>query len=383
MRPHLACHVQLHLICIQGGFIGDLYSQARVLEPSNKQHNCDSHKCRQFKVLMPQLRDLQECRPSLTSGSTGHSAHAHRANGPGHVYKIRNTQSFSLGSVFRVPWIEPPVLQGRHENEDLNHSNDRGKSSHSATAEYGSDKGPALTPQPVLIPSNPDTGRQAISRTDLDHCRQALRRTVRDCDSAEFRSVSCLISCLLSSARWLTRREILAATTLLYRDRVFKKPMNLNQRSQEEHWLHKCNHIVVETLKGHVIFRSTAMRTFLRSFSIQGIDTSHRTMALICRNQIELDRRFARDVTSQIDRSDIFRAVQIFSPYVSEFGSYHLKAASLTSMIVVGESDQTSLEAKHDGNEGKEDFEIIQRRTQQLSLGEEGDDWVVLNPTRV
>lgn len=310
---------------------------------------------------MPRSQDSSRCLPCRRSGF---------------LYQPEYLDGSRAGA--ETP--DPTSTSQGHSQVQGSTLSDRSDFTRPTESEYNSEPAPTFKSQSIPPRSFNDGYRRTVSRSDLEQCRQALRKTFRDCDQVEFRFVTRVISCVLNCARWLSRREVLAATTLLDLDRTSNKPMSANHWSQEEYWLRKCDSVITETPAGNMIFRSRSMRVFLRNFSIPGVDTSHTTLALICRNQIELDRHFASPPDANGPR--ILRAVQVLSPYVAAFKNHHLKAASLTSIIPVAEEDQAILKVKHSISEACDDFEIMQEGTEQLSLSEECDDWVMLAPAQ-
>lgn len=215
--------------------------------------------------------------------------------------------------------------------------------------------------------------KQVLLRHDLEQCRQGLHKTVQSCNQAEYRQFCCAISCVLNSARPLSRPELGAAVKLNTLGRDWRSIMHDEQWTQLDSWIHRCSSIFVETLDGKIDFlHPMATRIFLRNRRIPGVDISHRTFGMISRNHIELHRFLA---SSSIARSDLVQAVHTLSSYVEEFGNHHLRAASLTSIIEVEGND-----SRDDVSDG---FEMISQATNQLSLVGEDGDWIVVKQTRV
>lgn len=243
---------------------------------------------------------------------------------------------------------------------------------------------PSPTLKPRSIPCRPDNGmnRLIVNRSDLEQCRQALRRVFEDCSTSDFQTISCAISCVLNSGRPLTRYELTAATNLFHLDKDWEVSIREQQWIQVNDWLRKCHPILRETPDGKIVFlHSRAMKAFLRSFRIRGLDSSHRTLGVICRNHIELDRRPMQDARNQSMRPGIRRAVQALSEYVTAFGNHHLRLASFTGMTELRPQEKSRALTRGSRSDTDEDFEVIQTRTKQLSLGAERDDWIVLDQT--
>lgn len=313
---------------------------------------------------MPRSRDSETRMPCQRNETSLCQPEHH------YLFKVDKTKSSDRA--------ETSTLQDQRRVQNFTHSECHRNNFTTLTAsDYISEPSLTWKPQPIS-----DGNCPAINRSDFEECRQALRRTFQDCNQAEFRFVTCLIPCVLNCVRWLSRPEILAAATLLNPDRYSTKLVNANQWSQEEHWLQKCSSIITETPGGNMIFHSQAMRVFLRSFNIPGVDTSHRTLALICRNQIELNRHFNVALPPDPNGSGILGAVQVFSLYATAFGNHHLKVASLTSMILTAEEDRSISKAKNRVSQVYDDFDLIQNGATQLSLSEECDDWVILASTQ-
>lgn len=166
----------------------------------------------------------------------------------------------------------------------------------------------------------------------------------------------------------MLRGELAAATNLHSLGRDWQRCMQDEQWIQLDQWIHKCSSIFVETLDGKIDFlRPTITRMFLRSIRIPGIDISHKTLGMVCRNQIELHRFLARNGTA---RPDLIQAVQAMLPYVREFGDYHLRLASLKSIMTIAPDDNRT-----DANDG---FEMISAGTSKLSIREGKGDWMVV-----
>lgn len=328
---------------------------------------------------MPRPRDTPKCLPCRESGLVCQPEHLDETD-------VLHMSERSIVEAKATRGLQPPLAYHTQTRQDDTHTHgpthsDGKNLTPKAIRGYHSGSRATLQPQPIT--PRPSTYRTdpAVSTFDLEYCRQALRKTFQDCDKTEFRLVTRLISCILSCARWLSRREILAAVTLFDPERTSERPANASQRSQGDHWLRKCNLIIMETLEGNMAFRSSAMEFFLRKFMIKGVDTSHRTLALICRRQREFEERCPTDIASLNNRSDVLRAAQVLSPYVSTFGDHHLKAASLTSIISNVEEDVALFKAKESVGGTSDDLEIIQNGTQQLSLREEKNGWMLLSPT--
>lgn len=135
-----------------------------------------------------------------------------------------------------------------------------------------------------------------------------------------------------------------------------------------EEWFPKCNPIFVEDSNGRIGFlQPTAMNILLRNLRIPGIDISHKCLGIVCRNFQELDK--ASGTRSDL-RPDLVRAIKALSSYIANFGDHHLRAASLASIVVVGQNDTHS--------DTNDDFEMVTKSTKHLSIGDERGDWIVL-----
>lgn len=251
---------------------------------------------------------------------------------------------------------------------------DLGRSAISATSTASTNSSvsfPTVTAQTAPHQGSKELDQLAIRRRELEQCRQALQVLFRDCRQSEFEDICCAISCVYSSVRPLSRDELSAAINLYSLGRDWKKAMEDEQWTQLDQWFYKCRSIFVETLDSKIDFvRSTSMRLLLRNVRIPGIDTSHRTLGILCRNQMELQSFHARN---GVARPDLVRDMQAMSTYVREFGSRHLQAASLTSIIAVAQDDTCT--------NTSDDFEMISTGTSNLSISEKKGDWLVVKQT--
>lgn len=274
-------------------------------------------------------------------------------------------------------WWPPPDTGCDHSTEESEYLEDSSLGM-SAASMCSSEPSPSLKPRSIFCRPKNSMNRMIINRSELEECRQALRRVFEDCSMPEFQSISCAISCVLNSGRLLTRCELVAAANLFLLDNGI--PIREQQRIRVEDWLRKCHPILLDTLDGKIDFvHSRAMKAFLRSFRIRGIDTSHRTLGVVCRNYIELSRHLMRDVRTQSIGLGVHQAVKALSEYVTAFGNHHLRLASFTSTAVLEQQECSRFLTQASCSDTEEDFEVIQTGTKQLSLSEERDDWVMLH----
>lgn len=244
----------------------------------------------------------------------------------------------------------------------------------------------ALYDQHANIPE----GSLAMTCSLLEQCRQALRTTIRNGDEKDFGFLCCALSCLLNSYRPLSRRELLVAV-FIYLCNFQQNDTTLDAELEELHRrLRKCDQILEERPDGTIVFHSEAMPYLLRNYAISGIDTSHRTWAIICRKLKMNDlRRHHRGNhgTQQVART--------LSDYVETFGSAHANAASLTSLItyppnppkttttssdftVNGSQRKSDLAPNGNGNDTNGDTEALQEGMGQLKVSEEVNDWILV-----
>lgn len=79
---------------------------------------------------------------------------------------------------------------------------------------------------------------------------------------------------------------------------------------------------MVEDKSGFIHFSLQAMAQFLKTFSIRGVDASHKTMATICLTRLQLEEDMEHDSYSA------------FSSYAYQNWRYHCQIAERSSLAV-------------------------------------------------
>lgn len=194
------------------------------------------------------------------------------------------------------------------------------------------DSAPRHSPSSTSIPASNTAERTSVSRSDLERCRHVLRTIFRQCNNIEFRAVCCAISCVMNASKPLRQNELLAAITIHGHKCAQQDLARDRQKPDSQQWLRKCDDLLVEDYNRKIRFRPKAMSFFLRNFTIQGIDTSHKTIATICLMQRTLREESSQASTKEC--SEILQAADVFSSYAEEFGDIHLRTASLKSLTV-------------------------------------------------
>lgn len=155
----------------------------------------------------------------------------------------------------------------------------------------------------------------AVIVTEYDICCQQLRSVLdREC-AVGFLCICCAISILSTRLRPLHKEEITAAVKL---------NTSMCGESADHFCLSVSNQMMVENSNGVVDFVNSRMKDFLQTFHIRGIDTSHKTIANICKMQHDLDN-------SNVQQTLAFEANlhvnSAFSGYADKYWRMHQKQA--------------------------------------------------------
>lgn len=122
---------------------------------------------------------------------------------------------------------------------------------------------------------------------DMQKCSIVLRKAFQVCDDAMFPELACVISCVLSSGQNLSMAALRDALAIF----VDGTSPEISKRSVSDfsEWLGKFRYLFVVKGSDRVAFKLPSMTQFLLSFTIRGIDASHRTIAIVCLAQVMSD----------------------------------------------------------------------------------------------
>lgn len=174
-----------------------------------------------------------------------------------------------------------------------------------------------------------------MSLTDFEDCYQIMCEALRSCANLEFKALSCATSCVLNSTRPLQGAELQTAVQLYVSHRLVQaRECSMPNQALEDyrvsttrpHLWYKPSLFSLDE-QGQIQFTSQAMPAFLQSFRIRGIDTSHRTIAVICLAQIECESGInnlrARETPYPV----------AFTTYARENWEHHVQMAEKKSLM--------------------------------------------------
>lgn len=154
-------------------------------------------------------------------------------------------------------------------------------------------------------------------------CSHTLRLAFRTCPRNNFPSLACSISCVLGSKEQLSVSALCEAVNLYleHTDRLAA------HKGVKEFgcWLRTFGDLFTIQESALVIFALPSMKTFLTSFPIQGIDSSQKTIAMLCLAQVELDCGNNPTIDDAGDLSE-------FSAYASANWKQHQRIARKSSI---------------------------------------------------
>lgn len=139
-------------------------------------------------------------------------------------------------------------------------------------------------------------------REGLLKCSVALQKSFQVCDDASFPQLACSISCVLSSGQHLSVAALRDALAIFVDGTSAE--VSKRRTSELSKWLRKFKYLFAVKTSARVVFKLPEMTEFLLSFTIRGIDASHRTIAIICLAQIMSDvenqHRFDQNARSDL-----------------------------------------------------------------------------------
>lgn len=210
-----------------------------------------------------------------------------------------------------------------------------------------------------------------LSNNDMVDCCQTLLGLMEN-PNLQFANFSCLISCVLNTARPLHKLELEAAL------RLHKLQDDIQENKQDESnasvkWLMIYDGVFRQDDKGYIHFRNQAMPAFLHNFRIDGIDPSHKTIATICLAAIKEYCRASNDHNVSSKDEDAFTA------YSHEFWRFHCKEAAKSSLALeIGHITRVGAQLDRSPSAGDNTAKLLQQQMENLDMTDEGEGWVVL-----
>lgn len=228
-----------------------------------------------------------------------------------------------------------------------------------------------------------------ITSTSLEQCREALLKVFRYCTDHDFRQVSCVISCVLTARRPLKIQELVGAVKLSTWMLQQQFPLSIPSTSTQDNsaWLRYFRFLLKTNVEGQVSFKQHAMAFFLQRFRIEGIDTSHRTIALLCNGLNEFEG-FVPD-TEMNGQAVSQRTTSSFATYASKHSQYHYHIASKSSLCLRTDSSWKDIPTIRRPSflvlnpmsraEDESDFEVIEKEFGELKIDAESQDWIFVD----
>lgn len=230
------------------------------------------------------------------------------------------------------------------------------------------------------LPTPTDRTSQSlsISPASIESCRQALLTSFRLCNNDEFQRLSCVISCTLNSVRPLKISELEDAVATSLGLQPHQSSLSTLKMRDFASWVCKFGAIFKLNDRGEVLFLQDAMNHFLHGFCVQGIDASHRTIAMICLEQIELEAEFE-------DWEKVEGEQSAFLNYAKQHWQHHYQIAGKKSLFLKSDrkrryselSGRSSIDLMSSSTSDLEptpsSLQDVQRGFKRLNLE---DDWV-------
>lgn len=224
--------------------------------------------------------------------------------------------------------------------------------------------------------------------TELESCRQNLKQTFRNSDGQSFAYVCCAISCVLNSRNPLHISAINVAVTLVINHRRTVQDPHEYESIAGRRWFEACSLVLHKDTKGRVHFRTAAMPLFLWAFCIRGLDASHRTIALACLIQTQLDRLSSMRSRDAAPAVSFPLASSRFSAYAASNSDYHCeKAGTLREWFLSQEPRPEAVSAEDRVKStclAKVQDENHRQSSQPVSTSHVSgfdEDWTVIDPS--
>jgi len=221
-----------------------------------------------------------------------------------------------------------------------------------------------------------DRSQLVVEKKKLERCQEVLLRAFRISTEEDTEDLVCTISCTLSATRCLHTSEMRDAIAMhAYAQR--SERYWIDHSTADFHaWLMKFGALFTINDEACVAFGMAEMAHFLRSFRIRGIDSSHRTVAMICLAFRELDNlRRVKGMPSP------------FSSYAACNWQHHHRIAAKSSISLRYER----LARKRSGSRDRRSTACSPRRRNSLSLDrmqvrlhkleveDEAEDWILID----
>lgn len=171
----------------------------------------------------------------------------------------------------------------------------------------------------------PTVGRSPLSLEAFETCRQILISSFTACNDTEFQLISCAISCIMAAVRRLHVSELQGGIAI-YFEAQYQSDF-ATKMTQDEFVATIQRHIFLYKVEQDqtVSFSHCGMATFLQNYRIKGVDASNRTIAMICRAQIQTYQSY--NFRSQYTDHSFS-----FLDYAQRYCQYHCQIAMRTCL---------------------------------------------------
>lgn len=189
----------------------------------------------------------------------------------------------------------------------------------------------ATTKFQATAATNTGTAESQKLVAELETCRQTLRTTFEMASNQYFVYVCCAVSCIMHARDPLQPEAITTAVTGLVEYHVAIQRHVKPGIPTETQWLTFCQFILRINTNGTISFKSMAMRLFLSSFRIRGLDASQKTIALACLIRLNLDHRETSAASDTFEEQIDTVPTRTFSTYAAQHVNYHCRWAGITN----------------------------------------------------
>ncbi|KAJ9658071.1 hypothetical protein H2198_003909 [Neophaeococcomyces mojaviensis] len=162
------------------------------------------------------------------------------------------------------------------------------KAGTTATANAEAEGVARSAPRPDGRVDDDDDDRIVLPVSEFSAVKETFLRTFKRCSELLFLSVSCALSCVLRSFRPLHKIEITGAVVLFLASRSISTSEVVCNEDLSLSWLSQCSEILCEDENGYVSFARTSFQLFLLNYRVEGIDSTHATIATICLLHLEI-----------------------------------------------------------------------------------------------
>lgn len=221
-----------------------------------------------------------------------------------------------------------------------------------------------------------DRSQLVVVKKTLERCQEVLLRAFRVSTEEDTEDLVCTISCTLSTTRCLHTSEMRDAVAMhAYAQR--SERYWIDHSTADFHaWLMKFGALFTINDAACVSFSMAEMAHFLRSFRICGIDSSHRTVAMICLAFQELNN---------LRRVDGMPSP--FSSYAACNWQYHHRIAAKSSISLRygrlarrrPSSRERWLTAYSPRRRNSLSLDKMQVQLHKLEVEDEAEDWVLVD----